>query len=44
MYWKKEVSSLGFLKEVGQAALTGQVAQTGVHREFSEADIAKERV
>jgi len=43
VYWKKEVSSLGFLKEVGQAAMTGAVAQTGVHREFSEADIAKER-
>jgi len=43
VYWKKEVSSLGFLKEVGQAAITGAVAQTGVHREFSEADIAKER-
>ena len=43
VYWKKEVSSLGFLKEVGQAAITGAVAQTGVHREFSEADVAKER-
>lgn len=43
VYWKKEVSSLGFLKEVGQAAMTGAVAQTGVHREFSEAEIAKER-
>lgn len=30
VYWKKEVSSLGFLKEVGQAAITGQVAQTGM--------------
>lgn len=44
VYWKKEVTTLGFIKEVGQAALTGSVAQTGAHREFSEADIAKERV
>ncbi|KAK5946578.1 hypothetical protein PMZ80_000721 [Knufia obscura] len=43
VYWKKNVSSLGFLKEVGQAAMTGAVAQTGLHREFTEADIAKER-
>lgn len=44
VYWKKEVSSLGFLKEVGQAALTGGVAQTGVHRELTGEDISKERV
>ncbi|KAJ9607227.1 hypothetical protein H2200_008299 [Cladophialophora chaetospira] len=44
VYWKKEVSSLGFLKEVGQAALMGSVAQTGVHREFSAEEIKKERV
>ncbi|OAP65206.1 hypothetical protein AYL99_01178 [Fonsecaea erecta] len=44
VYWKKEVSSLGFLKEVGTAALTGSVAQTGVHRELTEEDIQKERV
>lgn len=43
VYWKKEVSSLGFVKEVAQAATMGSVAQTGSHREFSEADIAKER-
>lgn len=43
VYWKKDVTTLGFLKEVGQAAFTGSVAQTGAHREFSEADIAKER-
>jgi len=43
-YWKKETSSLGFLKEVGTAALTGSVAQTGVLRELGEDDIAKERV
>ncbi|KIW78461.1 hypothetical protein Z517_08297 [Fonsecaea pedrosoi CBS 271.37] len=44
VYWKKETSSLGFLKEVGTAALTGGVAQTGVHRELTEEDIKKERV
>lgn len=44
VYWKRETSSLGFLKEVGQAALTGGVAQTGVHRELTENDIDKERV
>lgn len=43
VYWKKEVTTLGFLKEVGQAALTGSVAQTGAHREFTESDIQKER-
>lgn len=43
VYWQKEVSTLGFLKEVGQAALTGSVAQTGVTRELSGADIARER-
>lgn len=43
-YWKKEVSTLGFMKEVGQAALMGSVAQTGVHREFSQDEIKKERV
>jgi general stress protein 26 len=44
VYWKKEASTLGFMKEVGQAALMGSVAQTGVHREFSAEDIKKERV
>lgn len=44
VYWKKEVSSLGFLKEVGTAALTGSVAQTGVLRELTDEDIIKERV
>ena len=44
VYWKKEVSSLGFMKEVGQAAFTGSVANTGAMREFSQEDIEKERV
>ncbi len=43
VYWKKEVSSLGFLKEVGVAATMGSVAQTGSHREFSQEEIEKER-
>jgi general stress protein 26 len=44
VHWKKNVSSLGFFKEVGQAAFTGSVAQTGDHREFSKEEIEKERV
>ncbi|KIW49480.1 hypothetical protein PV05_11154 [Exophiala xenobiotica] len=44
VYWKKETSSLGFLKEVGTAAMTGSVAQTGVLRELGQDDIQKERV
>lgn len=43
VHWQKEVNMLSFVKEIGQAALTGSVAQTGVHREFSEAEISKER-
>ena len=43
VYWKKTVSSLGFMKEVAQAAYTGDVAQTGAHREFDEGEIEKER-
>jgi len=42
-YWKSTVSSLGFMKEVGQASLTGQVAQTGVTRQFEEDDIESMR-
>ncbi|KIW45408.1 uncharacterized protein PV06_03802 [Exophiala oligosperma] len=44
VYWKQETSSLGFLKEVGTAAMTGSVAQTGVQRELLEEDIKQERV
>jgi len=43
VYWKKNVSSLGFMKEVGIGALTGSVAQTGIHRELQEDDITAER-
>lgn len=42
-YWKKEVTSLGFIKEVAQAAFQGDVAQTGSMRQLFEADIEKER-
>lgn len=38
-YWKHTASSLGFLKEVGVATLTGKVADTGVLRELWEEDI-----
>lgn len=43
VYWKKDVTTLGFVKEVAQAAFMGDVAQTGVQRELVEADIEKER-
>ncbi len=42
-YWKHTVGTLGFIKEVGVATLTGQVADTGVQRELKEQDIEKAR-
>ena len=42
-YWKNTSTGLGFMKEVGQAAFQGKVAQTGVQRQLTEADIQKER-
>ena len=42
-YWKSTVTSLGFIKEVAVGAMTGQVASTGVQREFVESDITKMR-
>ncbi|KAI9722493.1 MAG: hypothetical protein M1828_004740 [Chrysothrix sp. TS-e1954] len=42
-YWLSTVGKLGFAKEVGQAALTGQVAQNGVTRQFREEEIASMR-
>ena len=42
-YWKTESTKIGYLKEVAQAAITGQVAQTGVTREMNEAEIEKAR-
>lgn len=38
-YWKPTVSSIGFLKEIGVASLTGKVADTGVLRQLVEEDI-----
>lgn len=38
-YWKATVGTLGFLKEVAQASLTGQVADTGKQRQLVEEDI-----
>ena len=38
-YWKSTVGSLGFLKEVTQATLTGKVADTGLQRQFLAEDI-----
>lgn len=35
-YWKTTVGKLGFFKEVGQAAMTGSVAENGVQRQFDE--------
>lgn len=43
VYWKSTSSSLGFMKEVGTAALTGKVATTGVMRELTETDIVEAR-
>lgn len=42
-YYKTEVGLLGYAKEVAGAAITGGVANTGVLRELSEADLQKAR-
>lgn len=43
-YWKSTTkTSLGFLAEVGTAAFKGEVAQTGLSRELSEADLENAR-
>jgi general stress protein 26 len=42
-YWKKTTGTLGFLKEVGQAALTGSVAQTGLSRRLEGDVLEQER-
>jgi general stress protein 26 len=42
-YWKKTVSSAGFAKEIGVAAATGRIADTGVTRELTKDDIATAR-
>lgn len=38
-YWKATVGTLGFIKEVAQASMTGKVADTGAQRQFVEEDI-----
>jgi hypothetical protein len=42
-YWQAEVGTLGFMKEVGVAAMTGKVADTGSLRELKEADLEQAR-
>lgn len=42
-YWKSTVSILGFVKEVGVAAVTGQVANTGDQRQLLESDLEQAR-
>ena len=42
-YWKTTVGTLGFMKEVGGAAITGKVAQTGLLRQLTEKDIEQAR-
>ena len=42
-YWKSQVGTLGFLKEVGVAAATGGVADTGVQRELKEDTLEQAR-
>ncbi|KAL8831851.1 MAG: hypothetical protein Q9170_005114 [Blastenia crenularia] len=42
-YWKSTSTSIGFLKEVTQASLTGSVADTGVNRQLFDKDIQQAR-
>lgn len=42
-YWQHDVGSLGFMKEVGGAAATGGVANTGKLRQMKEEDIVAAR-
>ena len=42
-YWKSKVSSLGFMKETTQAAITGKVADTGFQRHLTEEDLKNAR-
>jgi len=41
--WKAIVGTLGFVKEVGVAAVTGQDANTGVQRQLLESDLEQAR-
>lgn len=42
-YWLSTSTTLGFLKEIAQSNLTGQVATTGVTRELKKQAIEKAR-
>lgn len=42
-YYLTQSGTLGFIKEVGTAAVTGKVAETGVLRELHEADLEQAR-
>ncbi|KAL8801845.1 MAG: hypothetical protein Q9182_004195 [Xanthomendoza sp. 2 TL-2023] len=42
-YWKSTSSFPGFIKEVAQASMTGQVADTGVNRQLFDKDIQTAR-
>ena len=42
-YWKSTSTSIGFIKEVAQASITGKVADTGVQRELTSEDIKNAR-
>ncbi|KAF2871060.1 hypothetical protein BDV95DRAFT_494971 [Massariosphaeria phaeospora] len=42
-YWLHQVGALGFMKEVGVAAVSGKVADTGVLRELQGADLEQAR-
>jgi len=38
-YWRHDVSAVGYMAEVGTAALTGRVANTGTLRQMKEDEI-----
>ncbi|MCJ1443643.1 MAG: hypothetical protein MMC23_004143 [Stictis urceolatum] len=42
-YWKRTVGSLGFMKEIGVAAATGRIADTGVTRDLDSNDLETAR-
>lgn len=42
-YWKATVGTLGFGRGVGAAAVTGQVATTGVQRQLLEKELEQAR-
>lgn len=43
VYYLTQVGLLGYMKEVGVAAVTGKIAETGVLRELDERDIEAAR-